>query len=131
MAAIHRLLPDGARILDTLRLDAVPPLAFVLHERSPRDPDSVELTMFRFTAGRAEREDPGPFVRLIDEASRRKCFLVDVVSSGADLQDESALVRSEVMETRSEVRPASGRIASANRPDSAVLPPAARPLPPG
>ena len=72
MAHIHRLLPGGTRILDTLRVDASPRLAFVLHLPRPHDPGATELTMFRFTSGKAEREDLGSY-----------CFIPDVVI-GAD-----------------------------------------------
>jgi hypothetical protein len=70
------------------------------------------------------------FVELIDEASRQKCRIIDLVSSGAASQGESAVLGSEVMETRSEVDPASRRVASANRPDSVTHPPAAPPISP-
>jgi hypothetical protein len=66
MAQIRRLLPRETRIHDMLRVDAVPPLAFVLHQPQPRTSRATELTMFRFKSGGMESEGLGSYCFIPD-----------------------------------------------------------------
>jgi hypothetical protein len=61
MAQIYRLLPKETRIHDTLRIDAVPSLAFVLHQPQPHTSRATELTMFRFKKEGVDSENLGSF----------------------------------------------------------------------
>ena len=70
MIHIRRLLPQDTRIHDISRVDADPPLAFVLHQPKPGNSGATELTVFKFKGNRVEREDLGSFCFIPD-------FLVD------------------------------------------------------
>jgi hypothetical protein len=59
MTEIHRHLPKGTLIHDLCRVDAKPPLVFVLHQPNPRTSRSVELTVFKFWKKRTGHEDLG------------------------------------------------------------------------
>ena len=70
MLQIRRLLPKDTRIHDSLRVDADPPLAFVLHQPQPRTSRVIELTMFRFKKQKVESEDWGSY-----------CFIPDFLTT--------------------------------------------------
>jgi hypothetical protein len=64
MAQIHRLLPQGTRIHDLLRMDAS--LAFVLHQPRARLARATELTMFKFNREEVTSRNLGSFCLIPD-----------------------------------------------------------------
>ncbi len=64
MARIHRLLPQGTRIHDLLRMDAS--LAFVLHQPQARVARATELTMFKFNREEVISRNLGAFCLIPD-----------------------------------------------------------------